>query len=137
MKRLASIAVVVVFALGGCASGPGATGGAVRSHDPLNPKVTVAVGKYIVVDQEPIVIRDKNVFIDWELPPAPSPYRFPGHGIVFANPGGEFEQCAVIHGGFVYRCFVKNTKPGKYKYTISVMDGATPLAPLDPWVFND
>ena len=138
MKRLASIAVVVVvFALAGCASDPSATGGDVRSHNPLNPKVTVALGKYIVVDQEPIVNRDKNVFIEWELPPAPSPYRFPGHGIVIANSGGQITGCGVIQNGFVFRCFVINSQPGRYKYTINVMDGATPLAPLDPWIFND
>jgi len=137
MKRLASIAVVVVLALPGCASGPSATGGAVRSHNPLNPKVTVAVGKYIVVDQEPIVNRDKNVFIEWELPPAPSPYRFPGHGIVFGPTGGEIGPCIVTNAGLAFRCFVKNTQSGKYKYTINVTDGANLLAPLDPWVFND
>lgn len=35
-----------------------------------------------------------------------------------------------------FSCVNRNTEPGKYKYTIRVMDGSTQLEPLDPWIMN-
>jgi len=74
MKRALSISAVVATGFIACAavgiSQAQPKGGGGGHFDPHNPKVYV-LGKYLVVDQEPIVILkdDKRTDITWELPP--------------------------------------------------------------------
>jgi hypothetical protein len=101
-----------------------------KHFDPHNPKVVV-VGKYVVVDQEPIVIEkgDKRTDITWELPPAPSPYRFKDDGI--AIDADQFLGCRVVAGGFKYACTDKagrTTRKYPYRITIYGADGKSMIS---------
>jgi hypothetical protein len=107
-----------------------------RKFDPHNPAVTVVEGKSIVVDQEPVYfpLRAGEVTITWYLP-KDSPYSFPDDGIVVAGGGDEF-KCNPEAGGKKFACKFKNSKLGRYKYTIRVIGGPEPLRPLDPFIAN-
>ncbi len=133
MKKNLFIAAALVLGLAGCASliNDG------KGPDPANPKVTVASGRYIVVDQEPIVVPKgaKDFRITWELPLA-SGLTFPDDGIVIANGGDEF-KCNREAGRTRFTCIDRNSRSNRYKYTIKVMDGEKPLPPFDPIIIND
>ena len=133
MKTSALVAVALTFGLTGCVHHMRAE----SKPDPFNPNVSVVEGKYIVVNQEPIIIprNDKDKTITWNLP-KDSPYSFPADGIVIDNAGEEF-KCHLGEDKKKFACKNKNSKPGKYKYTVKVMDGAKPLEPLDPVIVND
>lgn len=138
MKKSGLVAVALALGLTACAQMRAVEMGGVRTQpNPHAPNVYVVGGKYIVVDQEPIVVHGKNVWIVWQLPDRPSPYRFPANGIVITNPGGEIINCQVVEDGYRFRCFDKNSKPQRYKYTINVTDGTNLLDPLDPVIAND
>ena len=134
MKKTALVAVALTFGLSGCAHHHMRTE---SKPDPFNPHVSVVDGKYIVVNQEPIIIprKDKDKTITWHLP-KDTPYSFPADGIVIDKGDDEF-KCNVEADKKKFACKNKNSKPGKYKYTIKVMDGAKPLEPLDPIILND
>jgi hypothetical protein len=105
--------------------------------DPLNPQVFVVDGRGIAVNQEPIYIaRDrKDVRIVWSLP-AGSAYTFPDDGIVVQENRGEF-KCSMGESKQQFACQFANSRPGKFKYNIKVLDGGKPLTPLDPSIVSD
>jgi len=134
MKKTVLVAAVFALALAGCAHYPGHHRGE-RAPDPHNPRVIVT-GTYIVVDQEPIVIpKEDREPIVWQLP-KDSRYTFPENGIVIDKAGDEF-SCSVEQDKHRFVCRNRHTKPGKYHYTIRVMDGERQLNTLDPIVMND
>lgn len=155
MKTLALAAAICVLVVTACASPD------VRSADPKRPQVTVIDGRYIVVDQEPLVFRRSqgSVHITWQLPLG-SNYRFPDNGIeiegvvvqalpkdpkdrkpkdsiVVDRSQDEIVDCRRSNDGLEFTCKNKNSKAGLYKYTIRVNDGNTPLPHVDPHVMND
>jgi hypothetical protein len=132
MKKSVFVATMSAIVLAACASQA-----QIKKMDPHNPNVSVVGGKYIVVDQEPIIIsnNEKDTWITWQLP-ADSTYSFPDDGIVITNAGDEF-KCNLEAGKKRYACKDKNSKHDKYKYTIKVMDGSKLLDPLDPVIVND
>lgn len=135
MKKSLFLPTVFVLGLTACASDT-ATRQMAVAPDPMNPQVFIVGGKHIVVDQEPIIFREKNVPIIWHLRVHPSsPYRFPSSGIDIKDPGSEFTGCQ--SQGLTFVCFAVNSKPGRYKYTINVLDGNKSLTPLDPWIVNE
>jgi len=107
--------------------------------DPTRPQVAVVSGRFIVVNQEPLVfLRDqKNVTITWQLPKE-SQYRFqPRNGIDIEEKGrGEITECAVRSGGLEFSCVNRHTKPGKYSYTIRLLDGSRQIY-SDPHIYNE
>lgn len=133
MNKSAFVATVSALVLTACANNPLT----VRKIDPHTPNVNVVDDKYIVVDQEPIIIlkHEKNTWITWQLPPN-SPYNFPVDGIVIANAGDEF-KCNREANLKRFACMDKNSKSGEYKYTIKLMDGPQALKPRDPIIVND
>jgi hypothetical protein len=130
MKKSTFLAVASTLLLVACASNI-----FIKKLDPHNPNVSVVSG-YIVVDQEPIVVpkSEKNFSIVWQLPKY-SAYSFPDDGITVARGDDEF-ACRRESDKQRFACLFKNSKPGKYKYTIKVLDGASPLEPLDPTIVN-
>ena len=133
MKKIVVVTAVLALGLTACAQNQPRTE---IKRDPHAPNVHVVAGKYIVVDQEPIVIEkgDSDDRIIWQLP-LNTTYTFPADGIVIKD-GGVVFKCNVEANGKRFVC--KNNKtPGMYKYTIKVMDGAKTLQPLDPFVLND
>lgn len=136
MKKRLLLAVAAVVVLTGCAHHH-AGRGAMSMPDPLNPQVYVVDGRGVAVNQEPIYIaRDKkNVTIVWSLP-AGSNYTFPSDGIVVPEGRGEF-KCAQREDKQKYACDFANTRPGKFKYNIKVLDGGKLLRPLDPSIVTD
>ena len=127
MKRIVLIALATAVALAACATleKPGL---------PRETAVTVD-GSYIVVDQEPIVVRGQNVTIVWRI--ATSGYEFPPDGVVFRDARDQFISCAPK--GNIFQCLDRNTEKGRFKYTIKVRPTGTARAPhpLDPTVMND
>jgi hypothetical protein len=130
MKRSAVLVVVSMLVLAACAGNP-----FVRKPDPHNPSVSVVSG-YIVVDQEPIVVPkgQYDFSIVWQLA-KDSTYSFPDDGIVVARGEDEF-KCKPEADKQRFTCVFRNSKPGKYKYTIKVLDGTKLLEPLDPTIVN-
>jgi hypothetical protein len=132
MNKSVLAAIVSAFALSAC--GPSAQDA--KKLNPDNPQVSVVGGK-IAIDQETIrFAKDKqNVKITWQLP-ADSKYTFPKDGIAIKDGGDEFPDCHPEQNGLRFACMNKHSKPGKYKYTITV-DGSPAVPPLDPIIDND
>ncbi|NJR72461.1 MAG: hypothetical protein HC782_05610 [Gammaproteobacteria bacterium] len=107
------------------------------SIDALNPRLIIVDSKQIVVNQEPIYFakRLKNVRVTWYAP-AGSAYRFDKDGIVIDNAADEFVDCRPAKDGKSFSCLNKHSKPGKYKYTVT-LQGKPAVAPLDPILVND
>ena len=125
----------------------------------------------IAVTPDPLVYAadQKEVKIAWQLT-STSDLKFPGNGIVIANPAGEVDcGAASVAGpegqtgepgsgdnaatgsqsglgrspdGQTFTCLDHHTRPGTYKYTISVLrqtgTAGQPvlLTPLDPTIVN-
>jgi hypothetical protein len=136
MNKLRFGTVAAILFLGGCAhdmaaSGPG------RTPNKFSPVVDV-VGGAITIDQDEIRFapEEKNVRITWQL--ARDNYRFPADGIVFASGAAEFAHCGPQANGLRYSCVNVHSRPGRYKYTVNVVDlQGKRLPPLDPIVQND
>jgi hypothetical protein len=138
MKKNIVLVAVLGVLLSGCAHhhhGRGMMPGYVP--DPLNPQVFVVDGRGIAVNQEPIYIgRDrKDVRIVWSLP-AGSAYTFPDDGIVVVEGRSEF-KCALTENKQQFACQFANSRPGRFKYNIKVLDGGKALKPLDPSIVSD
>jgi len=130
MKKSPLLATMLVLVLAGCSHQMRYRDG---SSDPLNPRVFVVAGRGIAVNQEPIYIAPdaKNVTIVWQLP-ADSKYTCPDDGIVVRDGKEEFKCGFERENKQRYACLFANTKPGRFKYTIRVLDNGTELRPLDP-----
>ena len=138
MNRNFVLAAVLVVALAGCAH-PHRHRGMMPGYvpDPLNPQVFVVDGRGVAVNQEPIYIAPdrKDVRIVWSLPVGSS-YTFPADGIVVVEGRGEF-KCSLGENKQQFACQFANTRPGKFKYNIRVLDGGKLLRPLDPSIVTD
>jgi hypothetical protein len=130
MRKSIVLVAVSMLVLAACAGNVFVT-----KPDPHNPSVSVVSG-YIVVDQEPIVVPkgERDFSIVWQLA-KDSPYSFPDDGIVVARGEDEF-RCRREANNQRFTCLFRNSKPGKYKYTIKVLDGTRLLEPLDPTIVN-
>ncbi len=108
-----------------------------RAMDPLRPLVNVVGGRFIVVNQEPLVfLKDqRDVAITWQLPPG-SNLRFARDGIVIDKAGDEFVNCGPRDDGLMFSCTNRHTKPGKYSYTIRLLDGEKRIQ-SDPTIMNE
>lgn len=143
-KSILLAAALATLLLGACGhrmrhEGPGGPGGMYPSIEPTRPMVAVvASGKYryIRVDQEPLLFApdQKDVTITWSVPSG-SNYRFGKDGIVVDKPGEEIVRCQPVDGGMRYTCLNRNTRPGKYAYTIRLSDGGEPVV-SDPTIVN-
>jgi hypothetical protein len=133
MRKIGLIAVgaIVLAACAGLAEDAG-TG----QSAPKPPRETrVMVDEQLLwIDQEPIIVRGKDVTIVWRI--TTKGYEFPKDGIVFQDPS-QFVKC--VAKGTTFQCVDTNSAKGRFKYTIKVeRSGAKdhPL-PLDPSVMND
>ena len=104
--------------------------------------VTVVNGIITGVDQDPIKMgTTPNQKIEWSIRSADANanYTFPANGIVFGpgvDPGGQFNKIGPVANGKKYQWHDKNSDIHRYKYTVNIMNGTTPLAPLDPIIAN-
>ena len=125
--------------------------------NPVQPQVFVVDGRLIVVNAEPLVFTRRGaVTITWHLPRG-SNYAFAEQGIVIEgllvgqtkvprvglihqtyvlDPKQDEIKCSPGKDGSEFSCVNRNSKPGRYKYTIRVR-GGTKVEPLDPWLVND
>ena len=133
MKKNVFVAAAFSLGLGGCANLMMDW----KTPDPGNPKVSVVSGRLLVVNQEPIVVPKgaKNFRITWELPRG-SNYNFPADGIAVEKGRDEF-SCNLEKDTQRFSCVFRNSKPGRYKYTIKANDGDKALPPLDPIIMSD
>jgi len=139
MKQSTLIVAAAVLMLGGCAQMDGKWGGDTstrRPPDPHSPWVFVVQDKYIVVDQEPIVVprEQRDFVITWSLPKG-SPYAFAENGIRISDAGDEF-NCGLDSDRQKYTCQFRNSKRGRYKYTINIVGGPNKIEALDPFIMN-
>lgn len=129
MNKSLPLALALVVLLASCAHMvPGKPG------EPRPTRVSAVDGQ-IVVNQEPIYVKAKDATIVWRVPFGSS-LTFPRDGIVVRDaPDGEF-RCSGADDGKIFTCIDRNSKPGRYKYTIKLQDGGKPLEPLDPFIVN-
>lgn len=104
--------------------------------DPTNVRTAIADGKRIIVNQEPIFFPRglKNTRVTWNVP-ANSNYTFGRDGVVVEKAGDEIVDCKPSEDRKSFSCLNRNTKPGKYKYTIK-FEGKPEIEPLDPTMEN-
>lgn len=149
MNSLKLAPIALVLSICGCST-PSINQGFVAGA-PVT--VTVTPDKDIVVDQEPIHVRAKDVVLNWTLVSQVGDYRFTSNGIdvyeakdgngnIVPIPPGEFD-CSVLAQGKKFQCKDKNStrstpaSPRNYKYKITVQDvGLAPPITLDPWINN-
>lgn len=152
MKKLSVVFAACALLLAGCAHFG-------RAPNPVRPQVFVVDGRLIVLNAEPLVFsRRGEVVITWHLPWGTN-YTFDEKGVeingrfvretnvlregllqqtfVLDPRQDEIGNCSRSKDGLEFSCVNRNTKPGRYKYTIRVRDGTKPLDPLDPWLVND
>jgi len=151
MKKWALVSFALVLLLSGCAH-------FVKPPDPVRPQVFVVDGRLIVVNAEPLVFtRRGEVTVTWHLPKGytfderqgiviegrlVSQTKVPREGLiqqiyVLDPKQDEIVRCSASKDASEFSCVNRNTKPGRYKYTIRVRDGTKLLEPLDPWVVNE
>ena len=148
MNMRALVVVASSLVLAACAH--------VRTHDitwsgaslmtapnPGNPKVFVADDKYIVVDQEPIFVKQSTGSneISWSLG-AGSIYYFPddnrNKGIDWDRPPPAGLHCGAIDKAKTYKCtFNRLNEKKKYAYVITVTKDGTNFLRSDPTVMID
>lgn len=153
MKKSNFLFAACALLLAGCAH-------FAQPPDPVRPQVSVVNGRLIVVNAEPLTFtRRGEVTITWHLPSG-SNYTFderagivvdgrlvnetrvPRDGLlvqtyVLDPKQDEIVNCRRSREGSEFSCLNRNTKPGRYKYTIRVRDGSKLLEPLDPWMVNE
>jgi hypothetical protein len=93
--------------------------------NPTRPQVSVVDGRYLIVNQEPLVFTRSRgeVEIVWQLP-KDSNLRFPDNGIV-------------IEGRVEFACLNRNTQQGRFPYTVRVLKAGELLPPRDPEIVNE
>ena len=104
----------------------------VRGDAPV--RVLVTRDGQVAVARDPIYVNAPTT-LEWRLP------RW--GGLTFARNGivvheareGEF-TCAPAEDGKVFTCQDRYSVPGRYKYTVNVLEDGKPLAPLDPFIVN-
>jgi hypothetical protein len=141
MKKSALIAVatIVLLACARFAEAQTPTATKVMVNEPV-----IKPGQPLIwIDQEPIIVRGTNVWIEWRI--ATKGYEFPDNGIVFddkdKDAAGQFLKCAPSIDRQSFRCLDRNTVKRAFKYYINVQGiGGKPslkTLTLDPWVVND
>jgi hypothetical protein len=103
-------------------------------------KVVIIGNRYVVVDQQPIVVLHDNHVgkIFWELPPKPSRYRFHDDGIAIDQ--DQFLGCRPLAGGFKFECVDRMPRGKKlypYRITVYGLDSKTEPLTADASVQND
>lgn len=147
MKKVIVVAAAVL-ALGACAPLKES-----KVPDPTRPAIVLAAPDYLVVNQEPIVIRrgGRDVDVTWHLPLAGS-LRFDGRGIFVEGliktlpkdgsrrlpqpdtSQNELFKCEARKDGLEAVCRIgREIKPGVYAYTIRARDGQRRIV-LDPTI---
>ncbi|MFT3817149.1 MAG: hypothetical protein QM750_05895 [Rubrivivax sp.] len=165
-KRLPLALIAAAALLGGCAGhhmhhggGPGGPGGPMGPRGEAmyaNPLVTVK-GGVVSISPEPLVFlaSEKDVRITWRLGSAG--LSFPDNGIVVEGrvvgdvrrssaaaaarqeldpKQDQIVDCKRGAEGREFSCLNRNTQPGRYKYTIRVLQDGKPLQPFDPEIMN-
>jgi hypothetical protein len=107
-------------------------------------KATVNIVDGIIksVDPDPIKMgTNQNQIIEWSIAstdPDAKNYTFSNNGIEIkpgTDPGGQFTLRATGNAK-KFRLHDKNSNKQRYGYTVNVMNGTTPLRPLDPIIGN-
>jgi hypothetical protein len=162
MNRSSIAATLVALAVTGCACLPAPPVSTVP--DTSRPQVSVIDGRYLVVSPEPLLFRNRQgpVRIFFQLP-AGSKFRFdrergvtidgeilPSKGrddkasgqeatfnIVVQRRQDQIVECKLV-SDHEFSCLNRNSRPGRFLYTIRVLDEAgKSLPPLDPIIMND
>lgn len=133
LKTALLVVAASAVTLAGCAGLPE------KGAGPRVTKATVENG-YVVIDQEPIVIRGKGKII-WEV--TTPGYEFAPNGIEFKNPGPPYKNAAeefrCAREGAIFHCDAAYSQRGAmYRYTIRVQPvGGGRVIEFDPSVVND
>jgi hypothetical protein len=103
--------------------------------------VNIANGVITGVTPDPIKMgTGQNQHIIWSIAssdPNSGNYSFPGDGIALkADSGGQFTKVGPQANGKMFKMHNRNSDRVSYQYTVNIMNGATPLAPLDPAIDN-
>lgn len=97
-------------------------------------RVLVTAEGQVAVGRDPIYAT-RPTTLTWRLPRFGS-LTFARDGIVVHDaPEGEF-RCAPAEDAKVFTCEDRYTRPGRYKYSVHVLEDGKPLPPLDPFIIN-
>ena len=122
------VVVAIALALASCAQiNPRTTG------SPRATNVDVVEDKYIVVDQEPVIVRGADVVLLWRVDSSQT-WRFPQANAMVFPDGAAVFNCNTNGNGTQVQCVDRGT-PGKYKYSVTLVRGNETLK-LDPFVWN-
>jgi hypothetical protein len=135
MEKSAIVAGALAFALSACSSAPTTVGGGTSAAPSSTVPVHVVIKGGKIIAPNDTYTYPNHTEIQWTII-TPGAYTFPDNGIVFQQPG--VFVCHPHQGGSITFTCKKNGHPrDKYKYTVNVNDGSTPLYPLDPWIYNE
>ena len=124
------------LALTGCAPPPNDVATSPCTTPNCFVSVTITNDKIDVPVPDPVVIKGRGHVIHWEIK-TPG-YVFPDDGIVVQDDTGhEFDGGHTAEQGKKFQLNDKNNFKKRYKYTIKVLKGSSPLTPLDPFIAND
>jgi hypothetical protein len=140
------LTLVACFAFSGCVQLPlGPGDGKKLACGPAGPagpqcKVLVSVDCValmfckIAVDSDTVNVPPGiSPVIEWEV--VTPGYAFTDNGIAISAGGDEFMCHAQGADRRRFMCNDRHTKPGNYKYTIT-LTGIPTVLPLDPWIAN-
>ena len=135
MEKSAIIAGALAFALSACSSAPSTVGGGMSVAPSSTVLVNVAIKNGNISAPSDTYTYANHTDIQWTIL-TPGAYTFPNNGIVFQQPG--IFICHPNQGGSTtFTCKKNGHSVGKYKYTVNVNYGSTPLPALDPWIYNE
>ena len=97
-------------------------------------RVLVTREGQVAVARDPIYVGAPTT-LEWRLSRWGS-LTFARDGIVVHDaPEGEF-RCAPAEDAKVFLCEDRYSRPGRYKYSVHVLEDGKPLPPLDPFIVN-
>lgn len=114
------------------------------ANNHADKKATVNIANGIIKGVTPLGIKmgtTPNQQIEWSIDSSDpnTNYTFPDNGIEIkpgTDPDAQFTKIGPIANGKKYQLHDRNSDAISYSYTVRIMNGTTPLPPLDPTIDN-
>jgi hypothetical protein len=128
MRGVVLLAVAAGLALSSCSH----LTGRVAGDAPV--RVLVTYDGEVAVARDPIYVKQATTLV-WRLPRLGN-LTFARDGIVVHEaPEGEF-RCRASEDAKAFTCDDRHSRPGRFKYSVRILEDGKPLPPLDPYIIN-